>query len=82
MVQTLTKSVEKNAATKFGKIVAGYKTKITAQDKTIKEFEEIQEKSVRKLYHANLKIKDYGKKEDPKEFIDLPSGSNRKKLSI
>ena len=114
MTQTLTKSVEKKAATKFGKIVAGYKTKITAQDKTIKEFEEIQEKSVRKLYHANLKIKEYEtklgvedsdtsqpddtpakdtktpkepetseeKKEDPKEFIDLPSGSNRKKLSI
>ncbi|MCD4674792.1 MAG: hypothetical protein K8S18_02210 [Desulfobacula sp.] len=114
MTQTLTKSVEKKTTTKFGKIVAGYKTKIAAQEKTIKEFEEIQEKSVRKLYHANLKIKEYEKKSEmedsdtsqaddiptkkvktpqesetskeekktPEEFIDLPSGSNRKKLSI
>ncbi|NOX35578.1 MAG: hypothetical protein GXP56_17915 [Deltaproteobacteria bacterium] len=109
MTQTLTKSVEKKAALKFGKIAQGYKAKIAAQKKAIKEFEDIQEKSLAKLYRANLKIKEYEEKlankdndaslsstsdikektkpepeapkeEKPEEFIDLPSGSNRKKL--
>ncbi|MBU1340855.1 MAG: hypothetical protein KKE44_24590 [Proteobacteria bacterium] len=112
MTQTLTKSVEKKAADKFGKIANGYKTQIAAQKKTIKEFEDIQEESIRKIYNANKKIAEYEeklgitaidtsqpdsspdteanvlqKKEVPKEekeapakFIDLPSGSNRKKL--
>ncbi len=82
---------------------------MTAQKKTIKEFQDIQEEYVQKLHNANLKIKEYEKSleesssksaishagdndekvkkkaetsEEPEEFIDLPSGSNRKKLPI
>jgi ABC-type oligopeptide transport system ATPase subunit len=113
MAQTLTKSVEKKLNTKFKKIVDRYKAKIVAQKKTIKELENIQEESVRKLYKANMKIKEYEEKleeknsepepddgssppqphnplsketkkpeEKKEEFIDLPSGSNRKELPI
>lgn len=110
MTHTLTKSVEKKAAEKFGKIADGYKTKIAVQKKTIKQLEAIQEESIQKIYKANLKIKEYEEKLKPaegeilqpdeakdttpsqkkevpneeketqKKFIDLPSGSNRKKL--
>jgi hypothetical protein len=118
MTQTLTKSVEKQINKKFVKIINGYKVKITAQKKTIKEFQNLQEESIKKLYNANVKIKEYEnsskdkkksdvdnagtektqefekrqgtetleileeKKSKPEEFIDLPSGSNRKKLPI
>lgn len=109
MTQTLTKSVEKKAADKFGKIASGYKSRIATQERTIKELEDIQEESIKRLHNANLKIKKYEEKEilenrntsepksmppkdvkvanktEPKEeetenFIDLPSGSNRKEL--
>jgi hypothetical protein len=111
MTQTLAKSIEKKAAAHFGKLINSHKAKIAEQQKTIKALEEIQEKSISKIYKANLKIKEYEEKlgikeeegfvkskeilppqipspakEDlpqqtgPKEFIDLPSGSNRKKL--
>jgi len=123
LTQTLTKSVEKQTATKFIKIINGYKIKITQQESTIKEFQDLQEESIKKLHNANLKIKEYEKnlsakdnlatnydnnalpsqsegdgaedekkgdsskntkekKTRPKEFIDLPAGSNRKDLPI
>ncbi|MCP4672143.1 MAG: hypothetical protein GY857_12650 [Desulfobacula sp.] len=112
MTQTLTKSVEKQTSKKFVKIMNGYKAKITAQEKSIKEFQDLQEESIRKLHNANLKIKEYEdnstdksklqpndiedkkekkiavpetpkkKESNPKEFIDLPAGSNRKQLPI
>ena len=59
MTQTLTKSVEKQTSKKFVKIINGYKVKITAQKKTIKEFQDLQEESIKKLYNANVKIKEY-----------------------
>ncbi len=62
MSQTLSKSVEKKASTKFGKIIHSLKTNITIQKKTIKELEKIQEDSVLKLMSANTKIKVYEKK--------------------
>jgi len=122
MTQTLSKSVAKQTTKKFVKVITNYKNKITVQQKTIKEFEDLQEKSIKKLNDANLKIKEYEKKltpngnlktkdeeakptkkdsdgakklqkpeasklskekkSTPKEFIDLPSGSKRKKLPI
>ncbi len=59
MTQTLTKSVEKKSNTKWGKMIEGYKSQVKAKDKTIKELEDIQEESVKKLYNANKKIKNY-----------------------
>ncbi len=112
MTQTLTKSVEKQTRKKFVKIINVYKTKIAAQKKSLREFEVLQEESIRKLHNANLKIRDYEEKSadkqnlqtsnngvkekktsgvsevpekkepKPKEFIDLPAGSNRKQLPI
>jgi len=110
MTKTLTQSVEKKAAADFGKIIDGYKIKITGQKKAIKDLEDIQEQSINKIYKANLKIREYEEKlgikgnesfqsdgnppdipplpvkeelsgkVNKKEYIDLPSGSNRKKL--
>jgi hypothetical protein len=60
--QTLSKSIEKKSATKFGKIIHSLKTNITIQKKTIKELEKIQEDSVLKLMSANKKIEDYEEK--------------------
>ena len=76
MTQALTKSVEKKTTAKFGKIVVGYKTKIAVQKKTIKELEDIREKSVGKLYKANLKIKEYEEKLE----LDDTSAIEEKKL--
>lgn len=109
MTKTLTQSVEKKAAADFGKIIEGHKAKIAGQKKIIKDLEDIQERSINKIYKANLKIREYEEKLgikdtnsfqsdenhpdiplpikeessdkiNKKEFIDLPSGSNRKKL--
>jgi len=120
LTQTLTKSIKKQTGKKFLKIINGYKAKVAAQKKSIKEFQDLQDKAIKKLHNANLKIKEYeeknketlqtdnnkaisslrddnGLKEEtktetsditekkesnPKEFIDLPAGSNRKKLPI
>ena len=112
MTKTLTQSVEKKAATSFGKIIDGYRARAEAYKKTIKDLEDVQEQSINKMYRANLKIREYEEKlgikeserfqsdsapppEIPvivkeelpqkiaaKEFIDLPSGSNRKRLPI
>ncbi len=62
MTHTLTRSVEKKAADGFSKISTRYKAKIAEQQETIKELENIREDSVRKLYKANMKIKDYEEK--------------------
>jgi hypothetical protein len=72
MTQTLTKSVEKQITKKFVKIINGYKVKITAQKKTIKEFQNLQEESIRKLYNANVKIKEYenSSKDKKKSEVD------------
>ncbi len=112
MTQALTKSVEKETSKKFIRIINGYKAKMSAQEKSIQEFQDLQEESIRKLHNANVKIKEYeeqstGKKNEqtddsgvkeekkgeksevlekkeskPKQFIDLPAGSNRKQLLI
>ncbi len=110
MTQTATKATEKKTAIKFSKVVQGYKVKIESQKKTIKELEEIQEESVRKVLTANKRTKTLeeqlgisqdeagtddtapGKvkiplaknasKEKSKKYVDLPPGSNRKKLPI
>jgi hypothetical protein len=59
MAQTLTKSVEKKAASKYKKILINYKNKISALQKSIQEFKNAQEESVKILYNANNKIKEY-----------------------
>lgn len=114
LTQTLAKAVEKKSASKFGKIITGYQAKIAAQKKALKELENIREESVKKLYKANLKIREYEErldikgdddleidsaqdldpppaqdtppaeqeKEKPEKFVDLPSGSNRKRLNF
>ncbi len=64
MSQTLSHSIEKKSATKFGKIIHSLKTNIMIQKKTIKELEKIQEDSVLKLMSANKKIKGYEEKLD------------------
>jgi hypothetical protein len=62
MTQTLTKSVEKKAASKYKKILINYKNKISALQKSIQEFKNAQEESVKVLYNANNKIKEYEEK--------------------
>lgn len=67
MTQTLTKAVEKKAAAKFGKIANAYKNKISALEKSIKEFEIVQEESIKKLVAANKKILAYEEKSTLKD---------------
>jgi hypothetical protein len=62
MAQTMTKAVEKKTIVKFSSVVKGYKTKIETQKKKIEELEKIQEDSVRKVYTANKKVKEYEEK--------------------
>lgn len=57
--QTMSKAVEKKTTKKFAKIINSYKAKIETQKKTIKELENIQEESIKKLHNANLKIKEF-----------------------
>ncbi len=74
MAQTMTKAVEKKTVVKFSSVVKGYKTKIEAQKKKIEELEKIQEDSVRKVYAANKKVKEYEKKLGIRpEQDDLPA---------
>ena len=81
MTQTLTKSVEKQTSKKFVKIIDGYKVKITSQKKTIKEFQDLQEESIRKLYNANVKIKEYENSSKDKNNPEM-GDSEIKKLPI
>ncbi|MBU1195657.1 MAG: hypothetical protein KKE62_08695 [Proteobacteria bacterium] len=62
MTQTLTKSVEKKLNTQWGKKAGDFKKQLEAKEKTIKEFEKVQETSIQKLYEANKKIKAYEEK--------------------
>jgi hypothetical protein len=59
MTQTMTKSAEKQTSKKFIKVIKAYKAKIAEQKKTIKEFQDLQEKAIKKLHKANSKIKEY-----------------------
>ncbi|MCP3875903.1 MAG: hypothetical protein GY699_22465 [Desulfobacteraceae bacterium] len=59
MTQTLSRSVEKKATDKFKIVENRYASQIAVLEKMIKELEDIQEKSVRKILKANLKIKEY-----------------------
>lgn len=79
MTQTLTKSVEKKIKKKFIKIVKKHREKISAQEKTIQEFEELQEESIKKLHNANLRIQQLERTETPEvKTGDLPAaGGNR-----
>lgn len=65
MTQTLTKSVEKKIKKKFVKIVKKHRDKISTHEKTIQEFEELQEESIKKLHNANLRIQQLERKETP-----------------
>ncbi len=113
LAQAMAKSSEKKLEDKYNQMADIYKKRIMDKEKTISEFEKVQEESVRRLFKANTQIKEYeiklgietdeqgntteqqetpneksdktaaGKdKSDEKngnqEFIDLPSGSNRK----
>jgi uncharacterized membrane protein len=62
LTQTAAKASEKKTAVKFSKTIQGYKTKIESQKKAIKELEEIQEESIRKIMTANQKIAAYEEK--------------------
>ncbi len=59
---------------KFVKIINVYKAKINVQKKSIKEFQVLQEESIRKLHTANLKIKEYEEKSTDKQ--DLQTSDN------
>ena len=83
MTQTLTKSVEKQTTKKFARILASYKKKITVQDKTIKDFQDLQEKSIKKLQAANSKIKAYEKRSTSagtltSKIEEKPGGTKKK----
>lgn len=67
MAHTLTKSVEKRMKKHTRKLVDGYSRRLKANRNTIKELERVQEESVKKLYTANLKIKEY---ETKIEFLE------------
>lgn len=71
MTQTLTKSVEKKLNTQWGKKSGDLKKQLATKDKTIKEFEKVQEDSIQKLYEANKKIKAY---EEQLGLADTESG--------
>lgn len=62
MTQTTGKAAEKKTALKYAKVVQRYKSKIAKQKKTIKDLQEIQEKSIGKVQAANRKVKEYEKK--------------------
>jgi hypothetical protein len=59
MTHTVTKAVEKRLTVQHRRILDGYKNRLKAKTKTIKEFERLQEDAVKKLYNANMKIKEY-----------------------
>jgi hypothetical protein len=59
MTHTVTKAVEKKLTIQHRRILDGYKNRLKSKTKTIKEFEQLQEDAVKKLYNANMKIKEY-----------------------
>jgi hypothetical protein len=59
MTHTVTKAVEKRLTVQHRGILDGYKNRLNAKEKAIKEFERLQEDAVKKLYTANMKIKKY-----------------------
>jgi predicted RecB family endonuclease len=59
MTHALTKSVEKKMRLHIRRLVNGYSKRLKTNRKTIQQLESIQEESVKKLYNANLKIKEY-----------------------
>ena len=73
MTQTLTKSIEKKLNTRHKRIVEGFARQLKANRKTIQEFENVQETSVKKIHKANMKIKELEKKlslpQEPSEEI-------------
>lgn len=58
MTHTVTKAVEKRLTIQHRRILDGYKNRLESKTKTIKEFEKLQEDAVKKLYKANMKIKE------------------------
>lgn len=79
MAKTASKAAEKKTTVKFSKVVHTYKAQIDAQKKVIKELENIQEESVKKIMTANKKVKEYEEKlkltenQDPQEDQTPPS---------
>ncbi|MCA1792479.1 MAG: hypothetical protein ABR534_01785 [Desulfotignum sp.] len=59
MAHALSKSVEKKMRLRIRRLVNGYSKRLKTNRKTIQQLEKIQEESVKKLYNANLKIKEY-----------------------
>ena len=59
MTHTLIKSVEKRLKTQHRKIIEGYLKRLKVAKKNIKELETLQENAARKLYKANVTIKEY-----------------------
>ncbi len=59
MAHALGKSVEKKMQLRIRRLVNGYSKRLKTNRKTIQQLEKIQEESVKKLYNANLKIKEY-----------------------
>lgn len=75
MAHTLTKSVEKKMKAHTRRLVEGYSRRLKANHKTIQELEQIREDSVKNLYNANLKIKEYEAKLEVLGEKPAPSAS-------
>ncbi len=77
MAHALTKSVEKKMLARIRKLVDGYSKRIKGNRKTIQNLERIQEESVKKLYNANIKIKEYEARLDvlEKSSPDMADGT-------
>lgn len=59
MTHTMTKAVEKRLTVQHRRILDEYKNRLNSKTNAIKEFERLQEDAVKKLYNANMKIKEY-----------------------
>ena len=82
MAHALTKSVEKKMQARIRKLVDGYSKRIKTNRKTIQDLERIQEESVKKLYNANVKIKEYEARleileESPPDMADATTENPR-----
>jgi len=62
MTRTLSKSIEKKLTTQHKRIADNFTKQLQARKKTIQEFEKVQEKSVKIIHKANIKIKELEKK--------------------
>jgi len=58
MAHTLSKSIEKRLKTQHRRIMDSFAKRLKTSRKTIREFEQAQEDSVKILYKANMKIKE------------------------